>query len=78
MPHNTIYPLAWSPWLTVGNTKTAVLAHIARSYVGFRRITITKNWERGKDVSLTVDHEDFHGLCVNTLVNSFVAFQDAI
>lgn len=78
VPHGSAYSLAWSPWVTVGNTKTAIVAHIARSYVGFRKVTITEEWIRGGDVTVSVEDKDYNGFCINTLIDAFIQFQDAV
>ncbi|ROT40749.1 hypothetical protein SODALDRAFT_330491 [Sodiomyces alkalinus F11] len=78
VPHGSAFGLKWSPWLLEGDKRISILAHHARSYVGFRRITVPVNWERGQRVSVTVEEFDLLGICVNLRPESFVEWEDAI
>lgn len=61
-----------------GDSKIAVLAHVQRSYVGFRRVAVPLEWEREDSVAVTVDPVDLMGICTNTLNDAFVEFENAV
>ncbi|KAF6823061.1 hypothetical protein CPLU01_11624 [Colletotrichum plurivorum] len=78
VPCASAFSLKWSPWLVTEQTRTAVVAYCARSYVGFRRITIARDWKRGAGVEIVVEEVDVIGICTNTLTDAFVEWEDAV
>ncbi|TQN65699.1 hypothetical protein CSHISOI_09716 [Colletotrichum shisoi] len=78
IPYTSAFSLKWSPWLLSDGSRTAVLAYCARSYVGFRRITIPSHWPRGASVAVAIEEADITGICTNLLSDAFVEWEDAI
>lgn len=78
IPYSSAFSLKWGPWLHSGNAKTAVLSYCAKNYVGFRRITISADWELGASVEVGVEEADVTGICTNLLSDAFVEWEDAV
>lgn len=78
VPYTSAFSLKWSPWLVTEQTRTAVVAYCARSYVGFRRITISRDWKRGASVEIAVEDIDVMGICTNLTSDAFVEWEDAV
>lgn len=79
IPHGSSFALKWSPWCRTSNTsQTATLSYVARSHVGFRRITLSESWELDTTPSIQVEDHDTTGICLSLLPDAFVSWEDII
>jgi hypothetical protein len=78
MPSGSAFSLKWSPWLTSESSRTATLAYLAPSYVGFRRITIHGDWERGTAPNIEIGAADSVGICAHLSTDAFVEWENAV
>ena len=70
--------MQWSPWLTEGGKKTAILAYVARNYVGFRRVTIEADWSAKTSPAIEIDKNDTKGICLFLSVDAFIKWEDNV
>ncbi|EQB46530.1 hypothetical protein CGLO_14410 [Colletotrichum gloeosporioides Cg-14] len=77
-PYSSAFSLKWSPWLLSDDARTAVISYCARNYVGFRRITIPRDWPRGAGVEVSVEEADVTGICTHLAPDAFVEWEDAV
>lgn len=78
MPQGTAFSLNWSPWHLSKGSRTAVLAYIARNYVGFRKTSVQGDWKNGDTPTLTVERFDADSVCVSLSTDAFVKWEDAV
>ncbi|KFA78076.1 hypothetical protein S40288_05430 [Stachybotrys chartarum IBT 40288] len=78
VPHDTSCALNWSPWTVTEHSRTATLAYIARNYVGFRRVTVSNGWGKGKKPHVEVDGHDSVSICTFLSPDAFVEWEDAV
>ncbi|KAM5362021.1 hypothetical protein ACJZ2D_012771 [Fusarium nematophilum] len=55
VPHGSAFSLKWSPWLTSEGNRIAILAYLAKNYVGFRRVTIVGDWDKGQTPQIILE-----------------------
>ncbi|KAL8420587.1 hypothetical protein RB594_003396 [Gaeumannomyces avenae] len=83
VPYKTGLGLAFGPCLTTpataagGEAKECLLGFLARNYVGFRKITIKKEWSNGQGFVQAAE-ADVHGECLFMSTDAFLTFEDAI
>ncbi|RFN53520.1 hypothetical protein FIE12Z_2128 [Fusarium flagelliforme] len=70
VPHGSAFSLKWSPWSNSMGRRTAILAYLAKNHVGFRRVTILGNWERGESPHIEVDNVDTAAICMYEAPNT--------
>ena len=58
--------------------RTAILAYLAKNHVGFRRVTILGNWERGESPHIEVDNVDTAAICMFLSTDAYVEWQDQV
>lgn len=78
VPSGSAFSIKWSPWLPRNGSRTALVAYIAPNYVGFRRVTLGGEWERGKVPEVRVSGEDVLGMCCHLSSDAFVVWEDAV
>ncbi|KOS17455.1 hypothetical protein ESCO_002896 [Escovopsis weberi] len=78
VPGGSIFSLRWSPWLVCDGYRTATIAYIAAHYVGFRRVTVYGDWERGEVPNIVVEDADTTGICLCLSSDASVEWEDAI
>ncbi|KAJ6444405.1 GPI-anchor transamidase [Purpureocillium lavendulum] len=77
-PGGSAFCLRWSPWYVTPKYRTATLAYIARDHVGFRRITISGDWEATSDPMISVELADTTGICLPLSADALVEWEDAV
>lgn len=78
VPHGSAFSLKWSPWFWSDGKRTAILAYLAKNHVGFRRVTIIGNWERGQYPQIEVESTDTTAICMFLSTDAYVEWQDQI
>lgn len=78
VPHGSAFSLKWSPWFWGDGKRTAILAYLAKNHVGFRRVTIIGNWERGQSPQIEVDSTDTTAICMFLSTDAYVEWQDQV
>lgn len=78
IPHGSIFSLKWSPWLVSDSSRTATLAYTASNHVGFRKITLTDDWQNGQRPKLTVERYDTTTVCVSLSADAFIEWEDVV
>lgn len=59
-------------------SRSALLSVISNNYVGFRRIAIYGDWERGQDPKLEVADSDTLGICLPLSSDAFLEWEDKV
>lgn len=70
--------MKWSPWLIEDGVRTATIAYIAKNHVGFRRIILYGDWERGELPDVVSERSDTTGICLPLSSDALVEWEDAI
>lgn len=70
--------MRWSPWHVAEDFKTATLAYVGRNHVGFRRVTLQREWQRGQDPTVTIAAADTTSACMFLSADAFVEWEDAV
>ncbi|KAJ3465501.1 hypothetical protein MRS44_006159 [Fusarium solani] len=78
VPHGSAFSLDWSPWFLVDGRRVAILAYLAKNYVGFRRITIVGDWERGQTPQVEVEQTDMTSICMFLSTDAYIKWEDQI
>nr|XP_036581278.1 uncharacterized protein CTRU02_08793 [Colletotrichum truncatum]KAF6789546.1 hypothetical protein CTRU02_08793 [Colletotrichum truncatum] len=78
VPYTSAFSVKWSPWLLTESTRTAIISYCARNYVGFRRITIPRDWNRGEGLEVCLEETDLTGFCAHLASDAFVEWEDAV
>ncbi|KAL4729394.1 hypothetical protein ACLX1H_003811 [Fusarium chlamydosporum] len=78
VPHGSAFSLKWSPWFRSEDKRVAILAYLAKNYVGFRRVTILDKWERGQSPRIEVEDTDTTAICMFLTTDAYVEWQDQI
>ncbi|RFU78048.1 gpi-anchor transamidase [Trichoderma arundinaceum] len=77
-PQGSIFSLKWSPWLIEDGYRTATLAYIAKNHVGFRRIVLYGDWERGNLPDVVSERSDTITICLPLSSDALLEWEDAI
>ncbi|KAK5998351.1 GPI-anchor transamidase [Cladobotryum mycophilum] len=78
VPHGSIFSLKWSPWLVCEGYRSATLAYIAKNFVGFRRVTIYGDWDKGEIPNVVIEESNTTGMCLFLSNDAFVEWEDAV
>jgi hypothetical protein len=78
VPHGSAFSLKWSPWVGTDTSRTAILAYIARNYVGLRRVTIRNTWEISSSPDIILEDTDAVGICLHLSIDAFVEWEDMV
>ncbi|POR38367.1 Uncharacterized protein TPAR_01426, partial [Tolypocladium paradoxum] len=78
VPNGSGFSLKWSPWHVSPESRTTTLAYISNNHVGFRRISIHGEWEKGQDPTLRVEQTDTTATCMALGADAFIEWEDAI
>ncbi|KAF5576499.1 hypothetical protein FPCIR_12562 [Fusarium pseudocircinatum] len=76
VPHGSAFSLKWSPWLNGQGKRVAILAYLAKNHVGFRKITIIGNWERGHPPHIEVEKADMAAICMFLSTDAYIEWED--
>ncbi|PON21332.1 hypothetical protein TGAM01_v209783 [Trichoderma gamsii] len=77
-PQGSAFSIKWSPWLIEDGYKTATIAYIAKNHIGFRRIILYGDWERGDLPDVVSERSDTTGICLPLSSDALVEWEDAI
>lgn len=77
-PQGSAFAMKWSPWLIEDGVRTATIAYIAKNHVGFRRIILYGDWERGELPDVVSERSDTTGICLPLSSDALVEWEDAI
>ncbi|KLP02046.1 uncharacterized protein FFB20_10295 [Fusarium fujikuroi] len=78
VPHGSAFSLKWSPWFNSQGKRVAILAYLAKNHVGFRKITILGNWERGHPPHIEVEKADMAAICMFLSTDAYIEWEDLI
>lgn len=78
VPHGSAFSLKWSPWFVSEGKRTALLAYLAKNYVGFRRITIKGDWVKGQLPGIEVEEKDMTAICTFLSTDAFIEWENTI
>ena len=78
VPSGTAHALAWSPWYTVDGVQVAILAHISKNYVGYRRVIFQSEEAVGEHPHIDIEDWDSAFLCVFLGADAFIQWEDAV
>ncbi|EXK35351.1 hypothetical protein FOXG_06333 [Fusarium oxysporum f. sp. lycopersici 4287] len=78
VPHGSAFSLKWSPWFNSQGKNVAILAYLAKNHVGFRKITILGNWERGQPPHIEVEKTDMTAICMFLSTDAYIEWEDLI
>ncbi|EEU40975.1 uncharacterized protein NECHADRAFT_99299 [Fusarium vanettenii 77-13-4] len=78
VPHGSAFSLDWSPWFFVDGKRVAILAYLAKNYVGFRRVTIVGDWERGQTPQIEVEQTDMTSICMFLSTDAYIKWEDQV
>lgn len=78
VPHGSTFSLDWSPWFLVDGKRVAILAYLSKNYVGFRRITIVGDWERGQTPHVDVEQTDMTSICMFLSTDAYIRWEDQV
>ncbi|EWZ42216.1 hypothetical protein FOCG_02615 [Fusarium oxysporum f. sp. radicis-lycopersici 26381] len=78
VPHGSAFSLKWSPWFNSQGKNMAILAYLAKNHVGFRKITILGNWERGQPPHIEVEKTDMTAICMFLSTDAYIEWEDLI
>lgn len=78
VPSGSAFSLKWSPWLEENGYKTATLAYIANNNIGFRRVRVHGEWEKGSPPTLEVETTDTTSVCLWLYPDAFVDWEEAV
>ncbi|KAF9775249.1 hypothetical protein IL306_006665 [Fusarium sp. DS 682] len=78
VPHESAFSLKWSPWFKSQDRKVAILAYLAKNHVGFRKITILGDWERGQPPYIEVEKSDMTAICMYLSTDAYIEWEDQI
>ncbi|KAF5262613.1 hypothetical protein FOXYS1_6650 [Fusarium oxysporum] len=76
VPHGSAFSLKWSPWFNSQGKNMAILAYLAKNHVGFRKITILGNWERGQPPHIEVEKTDMTAICMFLSTDAYIEWED--
>ncbi|KAF5694312.1 hypothetical protein FDENT_1282 [Fusarium denticulatum] len=76
VPHGSAFSLKWSPWFNDQGKRVAILAYLAKNHVGFRKITILGNWERGHPPHIEVEKADMAAICMFLSTDAYIEWED--
>ncbi|OTB00559.1 hypothetical protein M426DRAFT_324225 [Hypoxylon sp. CI-4A] len=77
-PSGSSFSLSWGPWLKRGNSKSTMIAYVARNYVGFRQVTINLPRKPMTTPNVKVNQDDTSGVCLYLAPDAFVVWEDLI
>ncbi|KAL6881363.1 transcription factor IIIC subunit delta N-term domain-containing protein [Trichoderma novae-zelandiae] len=77
-PQGSIFSLKWSPWLIEDGYRTATLAYLAKNHVGFRRIVLYGEWERGELPDVVSERSDTTAICLPLSSDALLEWEDAV
>ncbi|KAH6607717.1 hypothetical protein Trco_004030 [Trichoderma cornu-damae] len=77
-PQGSIFSLKWSPWLIDDGYRTATLAYVAKNHVGFRRIVLYGDWDKGNLPDVESERSDTVTICLPLSSDALVEWEDAI
>ena len=77
-PQGSIFSLKWSPWLVEDGYRTATLAYLAKNHVGFRRIILYGEWERGELPDVVSERSDTTAICLPLSSDALLEWEDAV
>ncbi|KAF4999144.1 hypothetical protein FGRMN_2672 [Fusarium graminum] len=78
VPHGSAFSLKWSPWLRLEGRRVAILAYLAKNHVGFRKVSILGEWERGHPPKIEVEETDMTAICMFLSTDSYIEWEDQI
>jgi hypothetical protein len=78
VPSETGFGLRWSPWVLSGGRRVAALAHITRNHVSFRKISISRKWDKDKEPQVAVAETDSLAICLPLRADAFVEWEDIV
>ncbi|CAJ0549093.1 Ff.00g027060.m01.CDS01 [Fusarium sp. VM40] len=78
VPHGSAFSLKWSPWLNFEGKQIAILAYLAKNHVGFRKVTIVGEWDRGQRPNIEVEKADMTAICMFLSTDSYIEWEDQI
>jgi hypothetical protein len=78
VPHGSAFSLKWSPWFNDQGKRVAILAYLAKNHVGFRKITILSNWERGHPPHIEVEKADMAAICMFLSTDAYIEWEDLV
>ncbi|KAM0321968.1 hypothetical protein ACHAPQ_009193 [Fusarium lateritium] len=78
VPHGSAFSLKWSPWLNLEGKQVAILAYLAKNHVGFRKVTIAEEWNRGQPPKIEVEKTDMTAICMFLSTDSYIEWEDQI
>ncbi|TPX15934.1 uncharacterized protein E0L32_000268 [Thyridium curvatum] len=76
VPFGTNFGLRWTPWLKKDGTSIAILSHMERGYVGFRKVVVKHDDSDGLIVEIA--EEDADGICLYLGVDAFLEWEDTV
>ncbi|PTB80657.1 hypothetical protein M440DRAFT_1348832 [Trichoderma longibrachiatum ATCC 18648] len=77
-PQGSIFSLKWSPWLVEDGYRTATLAYLAKNHVGFRRIVLYGEWERGELPDVVAERSDTTAICLPLSSDALLEWEDEV
>lgn len=77
-PVGSAFALSFSPWMHGEQSRSCLLSHIGRHYIGFRKITIQEPWTLGELPNIVISEEDAHGECLHLSTDAFFQFENAV
>ncbi|KAH7165584.1 peptidase C13 family-domain-containing protein [Dactylonectria macrodidyma] len=78
VPHGSAFSVKWSPWLISKDKRIAILAYLAKNYVGFRRITIQGDWIKGQLPRVSVEDADVTNICTFLSTDAIIEWEDSV
>ncbi len=78
-PYGSAFSVKWSPWfMSTSGARTAALAYISRHYIGFRRVTLSPDWDRAKLPRLQISSNEILGICCHLSPDAFLVWEDRV
>ncbi|KAF4963669.1 hypothetical protein FSARC_8313 [Fusarium sarcochroum] len=78
VPHGSAFSLKWSPWFRTEGKRVAILAYLAKNHVGFRKVTIVGDWEKGELPQIEIEQRDMTAICMYLSTDAYIEWEDQI
>ncbi|KAJ4270452.1 hypothetical protein NW762_002134 [Fusarium torreyae] len=78
VPHGSAFSLKWSPWYRTDGKQVAILAYLAKNHVGFRKVTIVGDWEKGLLPQIEIEQIDMTAICMYLSTDAHIEWEDQV
>ncbi|KAM0563683.1 hypothetical protein ACHAPJ_001410 [Fusarium lateritium] len=78
VPHGSAFSLKWSPWFRTDDKQVAILAYLAKNHVGFRKVTIVGDWEKGQLPRIEIEQSDMTAICMYLSTDAYIEWEDQV